>query len=166
RLDGVIDALDEGLKGAVADAVREAVGAAVSEAVQAVLLELMTNPELRKAVQQAAPDPAPLAQTPSAPAEAGGGGRQGEVGKGEGQQKPPGSLLSRAWGKVRSAAASCARTVGTALTAARLAWLVASSKAKTLVLAAGAAAGCALWAARSKIAVAAASACGLARSLA
>jgi hypothetical protein len=54
RLDGVIDALDEGLKGAVADAIRDAVGSSVNEAVQGVLLELMTNPELQKAVRQAA----------------------------------------------------------------------------------------------------------------
>ena len=121
RLDTILDVLDEGLKGAVADAVREAVGAAVSEAVQAVLLELMTNPEIRKMAQQPAPDPPPR--------------------KDEEQRKPSGSLLSRAWGKVRSAAASCAGTVGAALTAARLAWCVASSKAKALVLGCAAAGG-------------------------
>src|SRR3954469_9616049 len=100
RLDGVIDALDEGLKGAVADAVRDAVGAAVNEAVQGVLLELMTNAELQKAVRQAA-----------APAEA--PPRRGE---GEKPPKPPGgSLLSRAWGRVRSAARACASGVRNAL---------------------------------------------------
>src|SRR5258705_12974123 len=81
RLDGVIDALDEGLKGAVADAVREAVGAAVNQAVQAVLMELMTNPDLQKAARQ----------TP-------------EREQDDEPPRPPGSLLSRAWRKARSAA--------------------------------------------------------------
>src|SRR5262249_15521400 len=54
RRDGVIDALDEGLRGAVADAVREAVGAAVNEAVQAVLVQVLTTPEMQKRMRQAA----------------------------------------------------------------------------------------------------------------
>ena len=145
RLDGVIDALDEGLKGAVSDAVRDAVGAAVSEAVQAVLLELMTNPELQKAVRQASAPAGPPA-----------------IKKDEEDQQPEassGSLLSRAWGRVRS----CAAAAGAAFSAARLAWRVCGNKTKSLALAAGAAAAGAAYAARARIASAAAAACGAAK---
>src|SRR5215212_1384505 len=86
RLDAVIDALDEGLKGAVADAVREAVTVAVNEAVQAVLVQVLTNPEMQRMMRNAAsPEPAD---------------------KGcETEEKPreSGSLLSRAWGRIRLA---------------------------------------------------------------
>src|SRR4051812_40366795 len=99
RLDGVIDALDEGLKGAVADAVRDAVGAAVNEAVQAVLLELMTNAELQNAVRQAG---AVHAEAPPRKEE-------------DESRKPGGSLLSRAWGRVCTAARACASGVRNAL---------------------------------------------------
>jgi hypothetical protein len=149
RLDGVIDALDEGLKGAVSDAVRDAVGAAVNEAVQAVLLELLTNAELQKAVRHA-----------SAPAEP-------APNKNEEQQDKisAGSLLSRLLGRVRSAARSCAAGVRTAFNAARRAWQFCGSKARSLVLAAGAAAAGAAYACRGKIVSAATAACGAAKSL-
>ena len=67
RLDTIIDALDEGLKGAVADAVREAVAVAVQEAVQAVVREPLANPDVLRAVTGAAqPQPAPSSQQPAA----------------------------------------------------------------------------------------------------
>src|SRR5262245_12668186 len=66
RLDGIIDALDEGLKGAVTDAVREAVAVAVQEAVQAVMRELLGNPDVLRAVAAAEPQPATTSQQPAA----------------------------------------------------------------------------------------------------
>jgi hypothetical protein len=66
RLDNIIDALDEGLKGAVADAVREAVAVAVQEAVQAVVRELLSNPEVLRAVAGAAqPQQSTTSQLPT-----------------------------------------------------------------------------------------------------
>ena len=53
RLDGILDGLADALNGAVADAVKEAVGTAVKEAVQAVLREVLTNPQLTRAVADA-----------------------------------------------------------------------------------------------------------------
>jgi hypothetical protein len=56
RLDGIIDALDVGLQGAVADAVKDAVALAVQQAVEAVLREVLARPDLLRAVAaQAAP---------------------------------------------------------------------------------------------------------------
>src|SRR5262249_46873603 len=134
RLDGVIDALDEGLKGAVADAVREAVGEAVNQAVQAVLMELMTNPQLHKTIQTAHAPPAH---------EKGEEPRQG------------GSVLSRLWQKARSCARACAGGLKRTFQAARLAWSLAGDKIKALAIAGVACAAGAAYAARSKIATAA-----------
>lgn len=60
RLDSIIDALAEGLPGAVADACRDG----ARQAVKDVILELLTNPELRTLIaglatpaQAAAPEP-------------------------------------------------------------------------------------------------------------
>lgn len=128
RLDSVIDALDEGLKGAVADAVREAV--------QAVLVQVMTNPDLQRMMRQAA-----------APAE--------QPRKEEEKPKESRSLLSRLWGKACSAANACVSGVGTAVQFAGLAWGLAGGKTKTLVLAGAATAAGAAYAARDKIALAA-----------
>src|SRR4051794_7750098 len=88
RLDGVIDALDEGLKGAVADAVREAVRDAVSEAVQAVLTEILPTPDVQRMARQAA-----------GPAE--------QPRKEQDKPKKHEPLASRLWGRVRSAAGAC-----------------------------------------------------------
>ncbi|MBM3981657.1 MAG: hypothetical protein FJ304_15545 [Planctomycetes bacterium] len=74
RLDQLIDTLGEGLNGAVADAAREGVRLAVKE----VVVELMTNPELRALLAPPAPVPAP---TPAS--------------KG-------------AWSRIKSAASACA----------------------------------------------------------
>jgi hypothetical protein len=142
RLDGVIDALDEGLKGAVADAVREAVGAAVSQAVQAVLMELMTNPELQKATRQT-----PQREQDDEP------------------PKPPGSLLSRAWQKVRSAGSACAGGLKRTFQAARLAWSLAGERGRAVAVAAATIAAGAAYAARAKIACAMTAAVGFAKGL-
>lgn len=62
RLDAIIDALAEGLNGAVADACREGTRLAVKDAI----VEILTNPELRAMlVPQALPVPAP--KTPDTP---------------------------------------------------------------------------------------------------
>ena len=58
RLDGVIDALGEGLTAAVSDACREGARAAVRE----VLMELLANPDLLAAVR---PAPVPVATVTS-----------------------------------------------------------------------------------------------------
>ena len=62
RLDGIIDAMAEGLNGAVADAAREGTRLAVKDAI----VEIMTNPELRALIAPAtpAPIPAPLTDYP------------------------------------------------------------------------------------------------------
>lgn len=64
RLDTIIDALAEGLPGAVTDAVREGARAAIKDA----LIEIITNPELRALlapVAPATPIPTPLAAAPA-----------------------------------------------------------------------------------------------------
>lgn len=59
RLDTIIDALSEGLNGAVADAAREGTRLAVKDAI----IEIMTNPELRALLAPVRE----LASTPAAP---------------------------------------------------------------------------------------------------
>ena len=59
RLDSIIDALSEGLNGAVADAAREGTRLAVKDAI----IEIMTNPELRALLAPVRE----LASTPAAP---------------------------------------------------------------------------------------------------
>src|SRR5258706_561537 len=81
---------EEGLKGAAAAPARAAGGAPANGAVQGVRLELMPNAELQKAVRQAA-----------APAEPPPPRKDDDE---EQPRKPGGSLLSRAWGRVCSAA--------------------------------------------------------------
>ncbi|AMV28900.1 hypothetical protein VT84_31190 [Gemmata sp. SH-PL17] len=64
RLDGIIDCLADRLPEAVADATREG----ARQAVRDVILELLTNPELRTLIASLAPTapPAPV-ETPTAP---------------------------------------------------------------------------------------------------
>jgi hypothetical protein len=65
RLDGIIDALAEGLNGAVADAAREGTRLAVKDAI----IEIMTNPDLRALLSPQLPHPA-ASTPPAAPAAA------------------------------------------------------------------------------------------------
>ncbi|QJW94685.1 hypothetical protein [Frigoriglobus tundricola] len=61
RLDAIIDALAEGLNGAVADACREGTRLAVKDAI----VEIMTNPQLRAMLApQAVPVPAARPRSP------------------------------------------------------------------------------------------------------
>lgn len=55
RLDGIIDALADGLNQAVIDAAREGTRLAVKDAI----VEIMTNPELRALLAPARPEPTP-----------------------------------------------------------------------------------------------------------
>lgn len=64
RLDAIIDALAEGLNGAVADACREGTRLAVKDAI----VEILTNPELRAMLVPLVP-PAPPAKTSANPPE-------------------------------------------------------------------------------------------------
>src|SRR5262245_38484890 len=61
RLDAILDGLADALNDAVADAVKQAVSVAAREAVQAALHEVLTSPDLLRALaaQVAPPPPAP-----------------------------------------------------------------------------------------------------------
>jgi hypothetical protein len=76
RLDTILDALDIGLKeavatavqGAVEVAVREAVAQAVQQAVEGLVSEVLTNPDALALLRATlAPEPAPVAIVPPAP---------------------------------------------------------------------------------------------------
>ncbi len=60
RLDAIIDALSDGLNGAVADAAREGTRLAVKDAI----VEIMTNPELRAMLAPPRPEPTPVPAAP------------------------------------------------------------------------------------------------------
>src|SRR4051812_42418685 len=104
RLDGVIDALDEGLKGAVADAVREAVAAAVNEAGQSVPVQMLTQPQLQKMIRPAAP-PAQEQQAQQPPPR-----EEEQPPRPSAPPPPPPRPRKRtgAWGKVCTVARTCA----------------------------------------------------------
>ena len=94
RLDSIIDALSEGLNGAVCDAARDGTKSAVRE----VLVELLTNPEtrglLRQVVVQDMPtEPAPAAAIPPEPA------------------SPPAADRPSWWARAKSAVGQAATTV-------------------------------------------------------
>ena len=94
RLDSIIDALSEGLNGAVCDAARDGTKSAVRE----VLVELLTNPEtrglLRQVVVQDMPtEPVPAAAIPPEPA------------------SPPASDRPSWWARAKSAVGQAATTV-------------------------------------------------------
>src|SRR5262245_4817762 len=59
RLDAILDGLAEALEGAVADAVKMAVTVAAREAVQAALHEVLTSPDLLRALATLAAPPPP-----------------------------------------------------------------------------------------------------------
>jgi hypothetical protein len=65
RLDKILDGLAEALNGAVADAVTQAVSLAVKEAVQTVLIEVLSNPDLRAQLQGSAVAPIPAGTNPA-----------------------------------------------------------------------------------------------------
>ncbi|MFM8272456.1 MAG: hypothetical protein ACKODX_09010 [Gemmata sp.] len=63
RLDGIIDALADGLNQAVIDAAREGTRLSVKDAI----VEIMTNPELRALLAPVGPEPTPVPVTPPEP---------------------------------------------------------------------------------------------------
>jgi hypothetical protein len=67
RLDGIIDALADGLNQAVIDAAREGTRLAVKDAI----VEIMTNPELRALLAPARPEPVPVPVPVPTPPEVG-----------------------------------------------------------------------------------------------
>src|SRR6516225_8170299 len=67
RLDAILDGLGDALNEAVAAAVSEAAGRAIKEAVQAVLAEVLTNPALRERAPHVDSQPAQQADSPSVP---------------------------------------------------------------------------------------------------
>ena len=153
RLDGVIDALDVGLKGAVADAVRDAVEDAVRQAVESVLTRVLTDPELQKLLRQ-----------PSSPAEA--PSRQAMPPREDAPPtRPVAPPRSGIWAMVCSTARSFAETAGAAADAARLAWMLTGVRTKALALGAVAAAVGVAYACRDHVVSAASAAWGAAKGL-
>jgi hypothetical protein len=96
RLDGILDAIAEGLPGAVADACRDGTKAAVRE----VLMELISNPDIIAAVRATAPAPTVVNVTPDAPAGLPAGGTPSAP-------APETSF----WGRVKETAKSVVTTV-------------------------------------------------------
>ena len=107
RLDGIIDALAEGLNGAVADAAREGTRLAVKDAI----LEILTNPDLRALIATAAPADKRSAQpvTPPGPPALGWWGRA----------KAKAAAVTRAtrrrWRSAAAAVAGTARLLSTVM---------------------------------------------------
>jgi hypothetical protein len=119
RLDAILDGLSEALQGAVAAAVQEAAGRAVKEAVQAVLAEALTNPALRERALHIDSQPAPRADSPSVP-------------------RPPARLATWLGARARSCVTACAAGLCWLRdTAVRLS-LLAGSRLRAALLAAGA----------------------------
>ena len=119
RLDAILDGLSDALQGAVAAAVQEAAGRAVKEAVQAVLSQALTNPALRERALSAESPPAPRADSPSVP-------------------RPLARLATWLGARARPCVRACAAGVRWARdTAVRLS-LLAGSRLRAALLAAGA----------------------------
>ena len=119
RLDAILDGLGDALNEAVAAAVSEAAGRAVREAVQAVLAEALTNPALRERALQVNSQPAHRADYPSVP-------------------RPLARLATWLGARARSCVQACVAALCWARdTAVRLS-LLAGSRLRAALLAAGA----------------------------
>jgi hypothetical protein len=119
RRDAILDGLSDALVGAVASAVQEAAGRAVKEAVQAVLAETLTNPAVR---EQALPADAPPASPKASPS----------------VLRPLARLASWLGARARSCVQACAAGLCWLRdTAVRLS-LLAKSRLRVALLAAGA----------------------------
>ena len=119
RLDAILDGLSEALVGSVTAAVTEAVGVAVKEAVQGVLAEVLTNSALRERALPAEHPPAPQAASPSVP-------------------RPPARLATWLGARARSCVQACAAGLCWLRdTAVRLS-LLARSRLRAALVAAGA----------------------------
>ena len=119
RLDAILDGLSDALQGAVAAAVQEAAGRAVKEAVQAVLSQALTNPALRERALRVDSQPAPRADSPATP-------------------RPPARLTTWLGARARSCVQACvAGLCWLRDTVVRLS-LLAGSRLRATLLAAGA----------------------------
>jgi hypothetical protein len=107
RLDNILDALSEGLNGAVADAVKEAAGAAVQEAVRQALIEVLTNPDVLTLIGGAVRTQAPAPPAPDVPPVV--------VDSRLGLREPLGALGSWAGRQVRAARSACTRAAAAGL---------------------------------------------------
>ena len=121
RLDGIIDALADGLNQAVIDAAREGTRLAVKDAI----VEIMTNPELRAMLAPARQEPAPAPATPPAPVTP--------------EPKKPGL-----WGRLKAKVAAARDAVTGAAAKAKAAVAAKCKAVRDAVAAAGTAAGEAL----------------------
>ena len=119
RLDTIIDALAEGLPGAVADACREGARAAMKDAI----IEIVTNPELRALLAPATPAQTDAAAPPPAP------------------EPAPGPEVPGLWGRLKAKFAAARDAVGGAVTGAKEAVAARCRAVRDAVGALGAAAG-------------------------
>jgi hypothetical protein len=99
RLDGIIDALANGLNETVAEVVKQAVSVAVQQAVEGLVQAVLTNPELLRGLVAKVMPTATTDTEPSEPA------------------KP--SRLARTWSWVRRSCAAFQQKLGKGLTAVR-----------------------------------------------
>ena len=119
RLDAILDGLSDALTEAVAAAVSEAAGRAVQEAVQAVLAEVLSNPAPHERALAAENPPAPRADCPSVP-------------------RPLASLATWLGTRARSCAQTCLAVLYWACDTAVRVSLLAGSRLRAALLAAGA----------------------------
>jgi hypothetical protein len=150
RLDGIIDALANGLNETVAEVVKQAVSVAVQQAVEGLVQAVLTNPELlRGLVEKVAPAAAePKPEEPSEPA------------------KP--SRLARACSWVRRSCAAFQQKLGKGLTSVRKRlWVVRQFKVQLLTaLVVGGVAGAGAYFAGPWLAAGVSAAAGFATTLA
>jgi hypothetical protein len=119
RLDAILDGLGDALTEAVAAAVSQAVGRAVKEAVQAVMAEVLANPAVRGQALHVDSQPAAQADSPSVP-------------------RPPARLATWLGARVRSCVQTCFAGLRWARDTAVRLFLLAKSRLRAALLAAGA----------------------------
>ena len=113
RLDGIIDALANGLNETVAEVVKQAVSVAVQQAVEGLVQAVLTNPELLRGLVTKVMPTEPKLEEPSEPA------------------KP--SRLARACSWVRRSCAAFQQKLGKGLTTVRKRlWMVRQFKVQLL----------------------------------
>jgi hypothetical protein len=119
RLDAILDGLSDALNESVAAAVSQAVGRAVKEAVQAVLAEALSSPALRERTLHVDSQPAPRADCPSV-------------------SRPLTRLATWLGARARSCVQACVTGLSWARDTAVWLFLLAKSRLRAALLAAGA----------------------------
>jgi hypothetical protein len=147
RLDAILDGLGQALEGAVATAVSQAVGVAVKEAVQGVLAEVLTNPALRERALPVDSQPVPRADSPWVP-------------------RPLARLTTWLGVRARSCVSACVAGLCWARDAAVRLSLLAGSRLRAALLAAGAVAASVAYFTRARLAAVAGRLLGWATGLA